>query len=301
MRRSTDCWDLEIMRQWGVAARHAYGTQTTLLGLIVGAHFKSVRTWGVINQAFKKHIDWLEFRFLLARCGELWGKKGSPALYSGSNMSGSGLLPVGETYLDRFPFWFRQVSAHPAFERACGVLDAGITNFRGAELLEQNLQELRRHVKGLWGDYHYKMLYDFLVATRFLPPRWVFKYPVSSEGGTAQGLCKMFATSGKGLGPKAYAEMLQELNYQVKKESKTWWSSDHLGIVGAALCWQHRKNSVSTSKGHCNRFEQTSAPQWDRELAELHKHGFQISGYHKDIPQASASSARGPSLHHSPM
>ena len=120
-------------------------------------------------------------------------------------MSGSGLLPFGETYVDRFPFWFMQVSAHPAFERACGLLDAGITNFEGAGLVDDDLQELRGDSKGLLGDYHYKLLYDYLVATKLLPPRWVWTYPVSSEGGTALGLCKMFATSGEGLGPKANA------------------------------------------------------------------------------------------------
>ena len=64
-------------------------------------------------------------------------------------MSGSGLLPFGETYVDRFPFWLMQVSAHPAFERAYGLLDAGVTNFEGAGLVDDNLQELRGDFKGL--------------------------------------------------------------------------------------------------------------------------------------------------------
>ena len=99
MRRTSDCWDVQIMQQWAVAARDAYGMRTALLGLIVGAHFKSLRTWGVINQSFRKEIDWVEFRLSLARCGELWGVKGSLAVYSGSNMSGSGLLLFGDTYI----------------------------------------------------------------------------------------------------------------------------------------------------------------------------------------------------------
>ena len=251
-----------------------------LLGLIVGAHFKSLRTWGVINQAFRKEIDWNDFRLSLSRCGELWGVKGSLAVYSGSNMSGSGLLPFGDTYLDRFAFWFQQVSVHSAFERACALLEAGITSFAEAELLDQNLQKLRQNIKGLLGDYHFKMLYDYLVASKFLPPRWVCKYPVCAEGGTARGLREMYSITGEGSGPKAYAEMLQEFTFQVKEESTTWWWTDHLGSVGAALCWQHRKETVSTSKHHSNRLEQTSSAQWDRELAQLQEHGFVIFGYH---------------------
>ena len=42
MRRTSDCWDVQIMQKWAVAAREAYGMRPALLGLIVGAHFKSL-------------------------------------------------------------------------------------------------------------------------------------------------------------------------------------------------------------------------------------------------------------------
>ena len=139
------------------------------------------------------------------------------------------------------------------------------------------------------------------MATKFLPPRWVFKYPVCSEGGTARGLCEMFSISGEKSGPKAFAEMLEELTYHVKKESRTWWHTDHLGSVGAALCWQHRKNTASTSRDHRNRLEQTSTPQWDRELSQLQEHGFQIFGYHGGMTQAGDSAEPARSRRPSPM
>ena len=284
MRRTSDCWDVQIMQRWAVAAKKAYGMRTALLGMIVGAHFKSLRTWDAINKAFRQDIDWNDLRLGLARCGELWGVKGSPAVYSGSNMTGSGLMPFGENYLDRFPFWFQQVSIHSAFAQACALLEAGITSFALAELLELNLQKMRRDIKGLLGDYHFKMLYDYLVASKFLPPRWVCKYPVCSDGGTARGLRDMYSITGEGSGPKSYAEMLNEFTFQVREQSTTWWWTDHLGSVGAALCWLHRKETASTSKHHSNRLEQTSSAQWDRELAQLQEHGFFIFGYHKGIP-----------------
>ena len=117
-------------------------------------------------------------------------------------MSGSGLPPHGETYLEKFPFWFSQLPNHTAFHRACGLLEAGINSFQAAEKLEESLQDIRQTFKGLLGPYHYKMLYDFLVATKFLPPRWVYTYPVCAGGGTAQGLRKMFEVSDKQTGPK---------------------------------------------------------------------------------------------------
>ena len=91
----------------------------------------------------------------------------------------------------------------------------------------------------------------------------------------------MFSRTGMGTGPKAYAEMLQEFTFQVKEESTTWWWTDHLGSVGAAVCWQHRQKTNSTSKKHSNRLEQTSSAQWERELAQLQQHGFTILGYHE--------------------
>ena len=66
----------------------------------------------------------------------------------------------------------------------------------------------------------------------------------------------------------------------MKDESTTWWWTDHLGTVGAALCWHQRLKTNSTSKKHSNRLEQTSSAQWDRELAQLQQHGFTILGYH---------------------
>ena len=89
----------------------------------------------------------------------------------------------------------------------------------------------------------------------------------------------MFEVPGRKTGPKAYETMLQELTYHVRREARTWWSTDHLGTVGAALCWRHRKNNESTRGTHDNRLQQTSKAQWDKDLAQLEKHGFGILGY----------------------
>ena len=75
--------------------------------------------------------------------------------------------------------------------------------------------------------------------------------------------------------------MLKEFTFQAKDESTTWWWTDHLGTVGAALCWHQRLKTDSTSQMNSNRLEQTSSAQWDRELAQLQQHGFTILGYHE--------------------
>jgi len=267
------------MKGWALAARLAYGMQTALVGLIAAAHFKSIRTWGVIHAAFQEGIDWILLRQLLARCGDLWGKNGSLALYGSGNMSGSGLPAAGETYLDRFAHWFMQVLEHAAFQKACALLEAGIKSFEAAEKLERSLQDLRQAFKGLLGPYRYKVLYDYLVATDFLPPRWVYTYPVCSDGGTAQGLRELYAISGRRAGSRTYERMLQEFAFQVQQESSTWNRTDHLGTVGAALCWRHRRNTASTSHEHRDRCEQTSTALCERELVQLNEHGFRIFGF----------------------
>ena len=182
---------------------------------------------------------------------------------------------------DRFPFWFQVVWGHTAFEQACALLSAGITDFAQAELLHEHLEKLRGDIKGLLGDYHFNMIHDYLVASKLLHPRWVCQYPVCAVGGTARGLREMFCLTGMGMGPKAYEEMLKEFTFHVKDESTTWWWTDHLGTVGAALCWHQRLQTNSTSQMHSNRLEQTSSAQWDRELAQLQQHGFTNLGYHE--------------------
>ena len=104
----------------GDSSQASFGMPTTLLGLLAAAHFNSVRTWGVFNQAFRHQVDFANFKLLLERCGALWGVRGSAALYGATNMSGSGLPPHGETYLARFPFWFKEVWHNSTFARACG-------------------------------------------------------------------------------------------------------------------------------------------------------------------------------------
>ena len=269
------------MKQWAWAAHAEYGMRTALLGLIIAAHFNSLRTWGVLSQAFGHQVDWEAATLLLEKCGTLWGQNGHLALYGATNMSGCGLLPHGETYVQRFAYWFKQIPDHCGFQRASDILERGIHSFAEAQQLDTSLRELRGAIKGLLGPYHFKMLHDFLVAARFLPPRWVFTYPVSPSGGTAKGLRRIFEVAGRQTGTQACAVMLQELTFHVQRKSTSWWASDHLGSVGAALCWQHRQASASTAVGHSNRLQQTSHIQWEKQLRDLQQHGYKILGFHR--------------------
>ena len=124
------------MREWALAAKETYGMRIALLGLIVAAHFNSLRTWGVVSQAFGHHVNWAAVTVLLRKCGTLWGNTGSLALYGSANMSGSGLLPHGDTYVQRFSYWFKKIPDHGSFQRASDILEAGIRSFEAAEMLE---------------------------------------------------------------------------------------------------------------------------------------------------------------------
>ena len=84
-------------------------------------------------------------------------------------------------------------------------------------------------------------------------------------------------------GPKALSVMLQEVTMRTARQSRTWWASDHQGSVGAALCWQHQKESASTADGHANRLDQTSTAQWGKQLRDLEQHGFNILGYQTKV------------------
>ena len=97
------------------------------------------------------------------------------------------------------------------------------------------MTKLRKAHTGLLGPYHYKSLYDYLVATSFLPPRYVWKYPVCPDGGTTRRLCEVYAISGHQTGPQTYGRMLAELTCHVKSKSSTWWRSDHMG-ASELLC-----------------------------------------------------------------
>ena len=259
IRTTTDCFDVQIMKAWAIAARCSYGIRTSVLGLIVGAHFKSIRTWGAINHSFRIEIDWLEFKNSLIKCGHLWGNLTAAnkqyALYSGTCMSGKGLSPCGRNYHDRFVRHFQFVLQSNSFDKVCKLLVKGIDSFEKTHVLLATISVLRKEVSGLLGVYHYKMFLDYLVACDWLPAKWVSEYPVCLSGGTAEGLDKIFP--GHGRGAVQYANMLNELTHRVMMSSKTWCATDHQGTVGAALCWASRLLKSSSSQVYGSRFEET--------------------------------------------
>ena len=162
---------------------------------------------------------------------------------------------------------------------ACALIRSGINNFAQARTLYQELLHVRRVASGLLGDYHFKMLIDFRVSAEFLPPRCVFTYPVCSRSGTAQGLKRVYQVKGSGYGTKTLEVMLQELTHRVMVASTSWWQSDHIGNVGAALCWEERRGKASNSTAYDSRFHETSLALWETELEQLAEHGFTIYGY----------------------
>eukprot|EP00973_Karenia_brevis_P095036 12425371-Karenia_brevis.AAC.1 len=155
-------------------------------------------------------------------------------------MSGRGLSPVAGEYFDRFPVHFRALWHRPEFLDVCNRLESGFAGEAEANVFRDSCQSLRHVCSGMLGDYHYKMFWDFLVATRWFPARLVRRYPVCQKGGTAIGLARVFALS-KQVGAKKCSVLLDVLTGIVQARAKSWQPGvDHAGIVGAQLCWLKR-------------------------------------------------------------
>ena len=93
VRYTSDCIDVDIVCRWARASLRDFGERSTLLGLVIIAHFNSVRTWGCVNHAVRKIVDWQALTKGFKNCTKLFGnkkrKKPIYALYSASCMSGT--------------------------------------------------------------------------------------------------------------------------------------------------------------------------------------------------------------------
>ena len=273
VRYQSDCIDVQVVRLWALRVSMSHGLDIALLGLIVMAHFNSIRTFAVVQESLLVHggVDWQAFLVALRRCGELWGDlthlKPNHAIYSPNCMSGSGLPPVGETYLERFPAHFQTLRASLSFKNTVAVLRAGVDGPAAAAELRSQMEKLRKVVPGMLGRYHYKMLFDFIIATGWLPPQFVSRYPVCPTSGTAQEL-RLLYNAPKLKSAARLSEMLDHLTLHIRSCSMSWHYTDHAGTVGAQLCWVKRLNTPSSSTTHTSRYAETTA-SWERELGDL--------------------------------
>ena len=271
VRFLSDYWDMQVVSRWALKTREQYGLPSALLGLVVAAHFNSVRTFGMVQGALLETVDWPKFRVGLQRAGELWGhphaKKPTWAVYSSDCMSGSGLPAVDGHYLDRFPMHFERVLSSTAFQGMLQVVDGGVRDADQADKLRAQAMALRKVVSGLLGEYHFKMLMDLLVATGWYPARLVRHYPVCRNSGTAQGLQLLFNNSSR------LSMHLDLLTEAVRTNSRSWTKSDHCGTVGAQLCWLKRQRTPASKTACANRFDQTSYCSWETQLQQLSEAG----------------------------
>jgi len=273
LRYHSDHVDVEVVKQWALRRQKTDGLEPALLGVVVMAHFNCVRTFGMVERAFRAEVDWRAFLDGLRLCGHKWGapEKKKWAIYSPNCMSGSGMpAPEGKEYLERFPIHFAVLRSSKPFARTVEIIQRGIATEEQAAALVAETQQMRQVVKGMLGDYHYKMLRDFLTATQWLPPKFEHKYPVCNKGGTAAGLRRMFAEP-KATG-KRLSDMLDILTNRLRMEARSWRHTDHAGVVGAHLCWQKRKATAASNPAHSTRYHETTA-SWESDLADLHVAG----------------------------
>jgi hypothetical protein len=276
VRYVTDAIDVQVVSKWAAQARKSHGLECAMLGLAVAAHFNYFRTFGMVQVAIRDAVDWDLFRTQLHQCGLLWGdltrKRPARGIYSPDCMPGSGLSPMGTDYYDRFVVHFGSLRQSAEFAAVCALVESGIQTNEQADKLRKESQRMRKVVPGMLGEYHYKMWWDFLVATTWCPASLVREYPVCAKGGTAQGLRRLYAQPNENR-PRVLSRMLDDLTDAVKRHSCSWHSSDHCGSVGAQLCWLKRKATPSSGQQCADRYEQTTLATWERQLAALDGEG----------------------------
>ena len=121
------------------------------------------------------------------------------------------------------------------------------------------------------------MVFSVLVASGWVAPRVVDSWPVGDSAGTMQGLRSIF---GAGLTGKAATGALRELWRRLAGAGELQ-QREHLGTLGAQLCWYGRSQKASSAHQYENRFEETTT-RWNEDLAALRAAGVILPGWHRD-------------------
>jgi hypothetical protein len=154
----------------------------------------------------------------------------------------------------------------------CSILRTGISSFDMYEEFVETFEKLRCVVPGGLGIYHYKNAYAVLIATNWIPPRYVTRIPVDpgKSGGTATGLREVYQSNTSSR--NALEEMLTELVHRLRCES---FAADHHGTVGMALCWRKRLRTPSQRRAVKSRCEEARVV-WKQQLSDLDVEGIKL-------------------------
>lgn len=157
------------------------------------------------------------------------------------------------------------------------MLAAGIPDFDAYAELRGNLHAAARSSPGSMGKYHMHMAYSVLVGSGWVKTRVVDWWPVADNAGTMRGLRGVF---GKGLRGKAAIDALRELWHRLARAGELQ-QREHLGSLGAHLCWFARSRKASRACEFTNRYQEVTT-RWNQDLADLRAAGILVEGWHRD-------------------
>ncbi len=285
-RFHTDCVDVRCIAHWTREALPMCGASIALLGICVHAHFNRTRTSGILlpallqapSDAGDQRVRWGDLRRALERCRALWGKGTRLGVYSATNLPGCGFpREKGQSRIDDMIVGFKSLYRSKGFKDAVAALSEGIADFDSHEKLLDHLKVAARACPGSIGNYHMHMVFTVLVASGWLAPRVVNEWPISVSAGTMQGLRCIY---GAGLTGRAAIGALRELWRRLAGAGELQ-QREHLGTLGAQLCWYGRFKKGTRSSQYANRFDETTT-RWNDDLADLRAAGVMLPGWHSD-------------------
>ena len=252
-RYGSDHIDVDIAATWAKRTRGEHGVFPAILGLALFAYFgNNLRTFGIVKASFRRKMRWAHLRSTLKTAYSRF-----QALHSPNCLAGAGFKRVPNARPeDKFINGFQAMYQHAAWRAMCRQIESGISSFKDFELLRQRMDEVSADIQGALPGYHGKLFLDHLIQTEWLPSRYVSSWPVAVYTGTAKGLDKVY---GECRSPRIQSERLSELMVHLRHDGALN-GRDHHGLIGAALCWTHRKDN--------GRYDRTTSSSHN-ELAQL--------------------------------
>ena len=284
-RFHTDCVDVRCIAHWTREALPRCGAAIALFGICVHSHYNRSRTSGILLPALQapsdagdRRVRWGDLRRALERCTSLWGKGAGLGLYSATNLPGSGFpRERGQSRVDAMLAGFKSLYRSKGFKDAVAALTRGIADFDAHATLRGHLQAASRVSPGCIGKYHMHMVFTVLVASGWVAPRVVDAWPVGDSAGTMQGLRSIY---GAGLAGRDAIEALRELWRRLAGAGELQ-QGEHVGTIGAQLCWYERWLKGANTSLCANRYEETTK-RWNEDLADLRAAGVVLPGWHRD-------------------
>ena len=130
---------------------------------------------------------------------------------------------------------------------------------------------------GAVGPYHLHTLFSILVGAELIPSRYVTWWPVARDARTMEGLALVFSDRPRALqGFTAVSELWRRLAKLGELRQR-----EHVGCLGAQLCFWKRSRSEASGSSFATRLEET-VDAWDTDLADLRNACLLLLGWHKD-------------------